>query len=311
METTHIPRDDIAARGHLAVLAMAGINIIWGAAFPLTKPALETIPPFTFALLRFAIALAVLIPLAGRPALWLLRGPDGRRLALMGVLGFGITQLTQTVALALSPASDIALIAPTTPLWVALLAWPLLGERLTRRGALGFALAIAGLLIILWPQGGLGTASWQRLLGDGLFLVSSLGWAAYNLMGRDLMARRAPLPATTAAGLVGTLAILPCAVGEWATGHTPVFTPIGVAAILYTGLLVTVLGFLVLFWALGRASAARVAAMMYFQPLAGVLIAWLWLDERLGEGFVFGAALVLAGVSLVALPPRKGRASSL
>jgi drug/metabolite transporter (DMT)-like permease len=283
------------------LLAMAGVNVIWGAAFPITKPALETIPPFTFALLRFAVALAVLLPLAGRDALALLRGPDRRRFIAMGLMGFCVAQVAQTAALALSPASDIALLAPTTPLWIALLAWLWLGERLTRRGAIGFALALGGLLLIVWPQGGETAGASTRLLGDAIFLVTSLGWAGYNLMGREMMSRHDPLPATTAAGLVGTLGIVPFAAGEWLAGGAPRWTPIGAAAVAYTGLLVTAFGFLVLFWALRHARAAPVAIMMYIQPVAGVLLAWLWLGERLEGAFFAGAALVLAGVGLVAL----------
>ena len=299
MTTTTLPQLAAARRAQLAVLAMAGVNIIWGAAFPITKPALASIPPLTFALLRFAIALAVLLPMA-RGATWrLLRGPDGLRIAAMGLCGFCFVQLSQTLALEYSPASDISMIATTTPLWVALLAWPWLGERLSRRGALGFALAIAGLLLIIWPGSDAGAGFAHRALGDAIFVAGSLGWAVYNLLGRDLMRRHAPLPTTAAAGAVGTLAMLPAAGYEWATGQVPQFTPVGVAALLYTGLLVTVFGFLVLFWSLGRASAAPVAAMMYFQPVAGVLLAWLLLGEPLGLAFLAGAALMLAGVSLV------------
>ena len=184
---------------------------------------------------------------------------------------------------------------------MALLAWPWLGERLSWRAGLGFALAIGGLLLILWPQAQAGGSFANRVLGDAVFVAGSFGWALYNLLGRDLMRRHAPLPATTAAGLVGTLAMLPFAIGEWLSGRAPVFTPIGLAAVAYTGLLVTVLGFLVLFWALGRASAAPIAAMQYFQPVAGVLLAWLFLGESLGGAFLAGAALMLLGVSLVAL----------
>ena len=97
--------------------------------------------------------------------------------------------------------------------------------------------------------------------------------------------------------------MLPFAAGEWLTGHTPVFTPIGLAAIAYTSLLVTVFGFLVMFWALGRAEAAPIAAMMYFQPVAGVFLAWLFLSVPLGGAFLIGAALMLTGVTLVALWP--------
>jgi drug/metabolite transporter (DMT)-like permease len=67
----------------------------------------------------------------------------------------------------------------------------------------------------------------------------------------------------------------------------------------YTGLLVTVLGFLVLFWAYSRARAAQVAITMYLQPLAGVLLAWALLHEPLSALFLAGSALVLAGVWLV------------
>lgn len=303
MTTAQLASRDTLHKARSAVLVMAGVNIIWGAAFPLTKPALETIPPLTFALLRFVLALAVFVPLARGEAFRLLRGPDARRIVAMGLSGFCFVQLSQTIALQLSPASDIAMIATTTPLWVALLAWPWLGERLSWRGALGFGLAIGGLLLILWPQGDAGGSFMDPLIGDSVFVAGSLGWAVYNLLGRDLMRRHAPLPTTTAAGMVGTLAMLPFAAGEWLSGRTPQFTPIGIAAIGYTGLLVTVFGFLVLFWALGRADAAPIAAMMYFQPLAGVLLAWLFLGEPLGGAFLLGAALMLAGVSLVALWP--------
>ena len=303
MEQTQANAHESRLAAHGAVLAMAGVNVIWGAAFPLTKPALETIPPFTFAVLRFALAMAVLLALAGRPALALLRGPDRWRLAAMGLAGFCVTQLVQALALVLSPASDIALIATTTPLWVALLAWPWLGERLGGRAAAGFALAIGGLLLITWPAADAAVPFARRALGDAIFVAGSLGWAIYNLMGREAMRRHAPLPATTAAGLVGALAMVPFAAGEWLTGSLPRITPIGIAAVAYTGLLVTVFGFQVLFWALGRASAARVAAMMYFQPVAGVLLAWWLLGEPLGVRFVLGAALMLAGVGLVVFQP--------
>src|SRR3954447_11372569 len=108
METAQLHTPNAKLKTSSAVLAMAGVNIIWGAAFPLTKPALETIPPFTFALLRFTLALALLLPLARGQAPALLRGTDGRRLAIMGLLGFCVAQLAQTLALSLSPASDIA-----------------------------------------------------------------------------------------------------------------------------------------------------------------------------------------------------------
>lgn len=299
METARRTTDLSTLSARYAVLAMAGVNVIWGIAFPLTKPALESIPPFTFALLRFSVALAVLVPLAGAAAFHLLRGPERWRLIVMGLLGFCAVQLAQPLALQLSPASDIALIATTTPLWITLLAWPMLGERPAGRDWAGFALAIGGLLLIVWPEDGGAAAAQTRLLGDAIFIVGSFAWACYNVLGKGLMARVSPLSATAAAGLVGFVGLIPFAAGELLAGASLSFTPIGVAAVGYTGLLVTALGFLVLFWAYQRASAAQVAITMYLQPLAGVLLSWLWLGEPLGGRFVAGSALVLLGVWMV------------
>jgi drug/metabolite transporter (DMT)-like permease len=127
---------------------MAGVNIIWGAAFPLTKPALESIPPLTFAVLRFLLALVVLLALARGAAFRLLRGRDAGRIIAMGLSGFCFVQLSQTIALQLSPASDIALIVTTTPLWVALLAWPWLGEPLGGSFLAGATLMLTGVSLV-------------------------------------------------------------------------------------------------------------------------------------------------------------------
>jgi O-acetylserine/cysteine efflux transporter len=288
-----------------AVLAMALVNVIWGVAFPITKPALADIPPFTFAALRFLIALAVLLPLAGRRWIELLRGPERWRMLALGMCGFCLVQLAQMLALQLSPASDIALIATTTPLWITLLAWPMLGERPGVRGWLGFALAISGLVLVVWPQGG-GAENSGRLLGDLIYVVGSLAWALYNVLGKAVMARHDPLGPTAAAALVGTIGLVPFALWEWASGRPAHITVAGAGALLYTGLLVTVVGFLVLFWAYRRVSAAQVAITMYLQPLAGVLAAWWWLGEPLGAWFLIGAALVLAGVGVVAFRRAEG-----
>lgn len=283
-----------------ALLTLAGINMIWGAMFPFTKTALETIPPFTFTLLRFIVAMIIILPLAGRETLVLLWGPDRLRLAIIGLLGFCMAQVSQTLALKLSTAADIALLSTTSPLWIAFLARMWLGERLNGFGGLGFLFAIAGLLFILWPKesgGPLGMS--QRVLGDAIFMVTGFTWACYNVMGKALMERYPPLRVTAAAGIIGTVGIIPFAAFELLSGQIPEFTLVGVAGVAYAGLLGTALGFVVLFWALGLVPAIYAGILMYLQPLAGVVIAWLLLQEPLGVKFLIGSSLVLCGAYLV------------
>jgi drug/metabolite transporter (DMT)-like permease len=282
----------------MAWTALAAINIVWGANFPIIKPALETVPPFTFTLLRFVIAMAVLLPLAGRQAVALLRGDHGRRLIAMGLMGMCVAQVAQTAALKLSTASDISLLATTSPLWVALMARLWLRERLSQASVVGFGLGLAGLVLIFWPREG-GPMGSRRIAGDAIFLVTGFAWAYYNVMGKEMMARCSPVSATTAAGIAGTLGLVPFAAYEWLTGQPVRVTLLALGAAAYAGLLVTALGFLVLFWALKRVSATKGAALMYLQPLAGVLIAWALLGERLTPTFIAGSALVSLGVGLV------------
>ncbi len=283
--------------------------------FPVTKPALETIPPFTFTLLRFIVAMTVLVPLAARRALAILLGPDRGKLIVMGLLGFCIAQVSQTMALKLSVASDIALLSTITPLWIALLARLFLGERLTCLNKLGFLVAIAGVVLILWPKESESSGLSQRVLGDMLMMVTGACWAYYNVVGKRMMERYSPLSVTAAAGVIGTLCIIPFALWELLAGHTPEFTLVGIGGIAYSGLLVTALGFPVLFWALAHVRAVDAGIMMYLQPIAGVLIAWLLLDETIGMELIIGAALVLTGVYLVKRqaqnPPQPAKEKSL
>lgn len=282
----------------MALIVMAGINMVWGAAFPITKPALLDMPPISFAFWRFTLALAILLPLAFRQVWDLLRGPERNQLIIMGLIGFCITQITQVYSLVLSPATHIALMSTTTPLWVAIIASITLNEPFTWRMRIGTLLALVGVGIVLNPSDGM-AFDWSVWAGYAIYLVSAVGWASYNVMGRSLMQRITPLPATAAAALVGVICLLPFAIGEYMSGQQTTITTASVFGIVYTALFVTVVGYLTLFWALGKSSSSNVAAMMYFQPIAGAIVAWLWLNEKPNIGFFVGSALTFVGVWLV------------
>lgn len=282
----------------MALIVMACINMIWGAAFPITKPALLDMPPISFAFWRFTLALAILLPLAFRQVWDLLRGPERNQLIIMGLLGFCITQITQVYSLVLSPATHIALMSTTTPLWVAIIASVTLNEPFTWRMCIGTLIALIGVGIVLNPSDSM-AFDWSVWAGYAIYLVSAIGWASYNVMGRSLMQRITPLPATAAAAFVGVICLLPFAIGEYVSGQQTHITTASVFGIVYTALFVTVVGYLTLFWALGKSSSSNVAAMMYFQPIAGAIVAWLWLNEEPTIGFFVGSILTFVGVWLV------------
>jgi O-acetylserine/cysteine efflux transporter len=281
-----------------ALVVMGLVNGIWGAAFPITKLALVDIPPISFAFWRFIVALLVLIPLSGRATWQLLSGPQRNQFIMMGLIGFTITQITQVWSLKLSPASHIALISTTTPIWVGILASMWLKEPFTWRMRIGTLVAMAGILVVL-DLHMTGATPWQSWIGYVIYLVSALGWATYNVMGRHIMQQHAALPSTTAATIVGTLGLAPFALGEYLAGQSTHISVASITGVVYTGIGVTVVGYVALFWALRQVEPGRVASMMYMQPIAGSLVAWHWLSEQPGPYFVVGVVLTLCGLWLV------------
>jgi drug/metabolite transporter (DMT)-like permease len=285
----------------MAIGMLAFMNVVWGAQFPFTKPALEVIPPFTFTLFRFLLAILVLLPLAGKSWLVLLRGRDRYQIAVLGLMGFCIAQVSQSLALKMSLASDISLLSICQPLWIAILARFWLQENLSLQGKIGFAIAIVGVLIIQWPRNGYSSLAFDRIIGNAVYMITGFSWAYYNVKGKALMDRYPPLATTSAAGIVGTICIFPFAVFEWLTGNSVDLTWAAVSGVAYAGLLATAIGFAVLFWALVHVRATHAAIMMYLQPLAGVLIAWLLLGEMITVVFLIGAMCVLFGVGTVSI----------
>lgn len=300
---------------------MIGVTVLWGAAFPITKPALDSTMPATFTALRFLLVCLILTPLAwlarwratGRAGLGIDRR-DWPRLVGAGFIGYVVTQVSQNWALSLSPSSDIAVIAATQPVWIVVLGALFLREPVSWRAWLGLGCCLLGVLLItgivpdgLSGGGADGALGWRRPVGDAIFLVGSACWAVYNLLNRPLGARNPPVSAVAAMSLIGLTGLIPLALIEQAgwlrlpgiTAPTGVpLTGIVVAGVVYNALFVTVVGLLVLLVAYRHLAVAQVAATFYVSPLTGVLVAVAWLGEPVRAGFAIGAPLVFLGLAL-------------
>jgi len=139
------------------------------------------IPPITFNFLRWVLAGALLLPLAA----WVLRPGSGlwphrRRFALLGLLGVGLYNALQYMALKTSTPINVTLVASSIPIWMLLLGRMLYGVPITRRAAVGAALSLAGVAVVL-SRGELAQLGALRLVaGDGWMLLAALTWAWYS-----------------------------------------------------------------------------------------------------------------------------------
>jgi drug/metabolite transporter (DMT)-like permease len=144
------------------------------------------VPPMTLNLLRWTIALVILLPLAGsifRPGSGLWSG--WRRFALLGLLGIGLYNSLQYLALQSSSPINVTLVAASMPVWMLLIGALFFGAKVGRKQVLGAALSIAGVLLVL------SRGDWRQLLalqlvpGDLLVIVATIAWSFYSWMLMD------------------------------------------------------------------------------------------------------------------------------
>jgi drug/metabolite transporter (DMT)-like permease len=284
---------------YVLLLAMA---ICWGGTWPAGKLAVEDVSPFTVAAARFAIATVLLAAWAatrrtsyGRPRLADL--PLMLALGLTAVAGYNALFL---YGLELAPATDGAIIVPgLAPVFTALLAWPVLSERLSGRAVAGLMLALAGLVLVVEPAGGVDR---DRLLGAALFVGGAVCWAVYSVLGRPATARFGVIKATMYGTATGTLLLIPLSAAEGGWSELAGADLESWLSIGYLAVFGTVLGFVLFYEGVRRIGASRATAFAMLVPIFGVLSSVLVLGEDLGGATLAGGAAILAGLWLVQRP---------
>jgi drug/metabolite transporter (DMT)-like permease len=140
-----------------------------------------TVPPITLNFLRWTLAGLILLPLAG----WVLRPGSGlwshwRRFALLGLLGVGLYNALQYLALKTSTPINVTLMAASTPVWMLLLGRVFFGVGISRRAALGAVLSLGGVAVVLSRGDLTQLLAVQLVPGDAWMLLAALVWATYS-----------------------------------------------------------------------------------------------------------------------------------
>jgi drug/metabolite transporter (DMT)-like permease len=280
----------------LAFLAITSVG--WGFNWPVTKYLLSELPPLTLrggtgvigALLLAALAIARGQSLKVERALW----PRLMLAALLNVTGW---MVLMGLALVWLPASETALIAYTMPVWAALLAWPVLGERPTFLRSIALVMAFAGLAAIMGGNGV--TASAAKLPGILMALGGAIGFALGTVL-----AKKYPLhlpPITAAAWQIG-LGCFPIAIvgGLIETSHFGGVSEIGWMLLFYSTVVQFCVAYVAWFAALERLPASIAAIGTMAVPVIGVVVSALALHESLGPGQIAALIFTLAGVARAA-----------
>lgn len=291
------------------VLAFAAVYLIWGSTYLAIRLAIETLPPFLMAGVRFLVAGILLYAWARwrgapRPARthWLAAAAVGG-LMLLGGNG-GVVWAEQRV-----PSGLTAVLIATVPLWIALLEWVRGGVRPGGRVAGGLMMGLAGIALLVGP-GELAGAKGIDLVGAAVLLVASLSWAIGSLYSRRARLPSSPLLATAMEMLAGGLLLLLAAL---VTGQVSAVNPsqISLQSVLALGYLI-VFGSLVAFtayvWLLRVTLPAHAATYAYVNPVVAVLLGWALGGEPLTARTLLAAAVIVGAVVIItSSQPRAGR----
>ena len=294
---------DAAAERRTAFILLTFMALFFGGTWVAGKVAVDAIPPFTLAAVRFSIA-SILLWLWAKS-----KSPTGRRptaqdlplIAAMGLTAVAAYNVLFLYGLKLAPASDGAIIVPgLAPIMTAAMASIFLRERIGRWAIGGLMTALAGLILVMNPGG---SHAPGRLLGDLFYFLGAVCWGIYSTMGKTATARFSPVNATLYAAVTGTLFLLPFAVAE--RGWTSLATaPLGSwIGTLYLAVFGTVLAFVFFYEGVKRIGAARATTFAFLVPIFGVVSSVIMLGEHLQPSTVAGGALVLLGLWLVQRQP--------
>jgi drug/metabolite transporter (DMT)-like permease len=174
---------------------------------------------------------------------------------------------------------------------------------MTRRQLAGLGCALAGIVLVLGGQDFDAANEAAQLTGNLLMLVAAFIGAAGTVLTKRAVASQSPLIVTAYGMLGGAVVLLPFALIElMRTSESFALTSDSWVLVQFLGLIGGAIGYSLATFGLSRLDASAVAVYINLNPLTAVLLGALLLDERIGLGFVVGAAVVVAGLLLVNWP---------
>ena len=272
----------------------------WASNWIIGRALHSDIPPMAMTFFRWFFAIAILAPFALRYVVrdWPIIRRHWKILFLMGAVGVGTHNCLAYLGLNYTTATNGVILNSFIPVMIITFSWVLLGERLSPLQSAGVAISLAGVLTIL-SEGSLATLVAFRLNAGDLFIILSMAmWSAYTIMLRWRPAGLDVKSFLLVVAIIGNLCVLPLWLAEMALGFHVEWSWTNLAAMVAVGLFSSVLAYL--FWNRGVAEVgANVAGLfVHLMPVFGIVLAWVFLDERLAPYHVGGIVLILAGIWL-------------
>ncbi|GAP13013.1 permease of the drug/metabolite transporter (DMT) superfamily [Longilinea arvoryzae] len=275
--------------------------LLWGASFVATKVALRYLAPDALVWLRFGMGLALLgLTMLARRQFELPGRNDLAYFALLGLIGITFHQWLQSNGLVTAQATTGSWIVATSPIFIALLGWLALKEKLSAFQILGIGVAVLGVLLVV-SRGDLRALVGGRAAttGDFLMMVSAPNWAVFSILSRRGLKQH---PAARMMFYVmafgwGFTTLLFLLNPQFAAMRQMPWD--GWIGVIFLGVFCSGLAYIFWYDALKSIPASQVGVFLYIEPLVTVAVAWAVLGERLTWASLIGGAVTLTGIWMV------------
>ena len=275
-------------------------TLFWSGNFVLGRAVHTVFTPFTLSFWRWAVALLILLPfvwtsLRQQGSLLRRHWPVLLLLSVLGVVNFNTCVY---IGLHTTTATNAVIMLSITPVLIVALSFLLLRQTVTGWQALGIALSLSGVLVIV-GRGDVGSLlGWQVNSGDLWILAAVFSWALYSVCLRWRPAELEPLNFQAATMIIGVVILMPLYGWDLAQDRVFILNTAAVVSILYLALFPSILAYI--FWnrAVAELGANRTGQFLHLMPAFGAVLAMIFLGERLYAFHAAGIALIALGIWL-------------
>jgi len=293
--------------GTLETLLLVILIVFWGSSFVVVKVALEQeLTPVSIATFRFLLAgglFALILMLrrirkSGDPAFIEIKDlPNMALLALSGVTFFFLAQYTGIKMAGASIAAIFACLL--SPIFIAISSTRVLKEQINRGQIFGIGFAGVGTLVVI--LGGSVNVQFNPdfFYGSLVLLATPILWNLYTVLGKRTVEKYNPILALTYVTVLGGLFLLPFSVADNSIRLALSLSLSSWLAIAYLAVACTLVGYYIWFYALKKVGAAVTSSFLFAEPLVTVLLASLFVGEKVTVPIGVGGLLIFLGVYLV------------
>lgn len=272
--------------------------IFWGTSFIATKFALEELSPVTIVMMRLIIAsiLLTIIALITRRDFKINLRNHLRILLLALVAVFHLW--IQVTGLNYTSASNTGWIIGTAPIFMAILAFIFLREKLVSLQITGIIIAMFGVLFLV-GKGNLLSIDLIENKGDLLVLSSAFTWGVYSMINKKIALVYSPLMTILYLFIMMAVIIIPFNLDRQIVNNIAHLSVLGWSSVLFLGLFCSGIAYVIWAYSLREMDSAKVGAFLYFEPFITVIAAWLILSETITITMLISGILITVGVILV------------